>query len=640
MWAISLVAVLLVAVPKPAGEPTSVRPRSANELVYCDEDTVKRNVFKHAEATHFVVADFRPRSERPADVELGRTAANAVDQVLRDHMLRVALEGEEPDERLHAAKQLEVYRLRCIVKDSTAALALGKALGADLLLWGDAVCPLSSGRGQKLVNIITTLEARDHAQIHTGPIENHVTLPKEEVGSFCARAALTAQGWPLMGSAPQESHSASVLELGDLMLPQVVSGDALVLTLFVGGLNFYKRQDYSRALRLFRRASETLRTDSASASELLWAMGYTEVRAGRFDKGAEHFRHCESLAKENNDLWWRCRLLQIEAHSMAAQLPRAQALAQDALQRPRANEHLLTRAQLLQMLGNFALRTSDWKEARVRYEQALRLFQHLKDVHGEAHMRKSLGNLAWSVSDLKEAKVRYEEALLLFQDIGDTMGEAYTLKSLGGLALRASRWGEAQALCDKALPLFQGMGDKLGEAHTFKTLGDLALGVSDQKKAKARYNEALRLFREIGEKDGEARALLGLADVALRVSDKKTAMVRCEEALPLFRNVGSKDGEVTILLVLLLLAHGMGNDADFDKWLPQTRHAVEQSGDPRLKAQLNQKHGHNLARRGDKEQARKMLTDAHRLASESGDQQRAADVLKDLAALDTRVPAP
>ncbi len=102
-------------------------------------------------------------------------------------MVRVALEGKEEGELARVAKNLEVYRLRCVIQDTTAALAIGEAMGADLLLWGDAVCPLWTGQGAPLVNIITTIE-----------------------------------------------------------------------------VHFYKRKDYPRALRLFRSASEKLRTDSRS----------------------------------------------------------------------------------------------------------------------------------------------------------------------------------------------------------------------------------------------------------------------------------------------------------------------------------------------------------------------------------------
>ena len=127
---------------------SSVQVRSADSLVYCEEEAVPRKAFQREGATHFVVADFRPRSERPEDIQLGRTAADAVDRLLRDYMVRVALEGEGEGEQARAAKNLEVYRLRCVIKDATAGLAIGEAMGADLLLWGDSVCPLGTGGGR------------------------------------------------------------------------------------------------------------------------------------------------------------------------------------------------------------------------------------------------------------------------------------------------------------------------------------------------------------------------------------------------------------------------------------------------------------------------------------------------------------
>ncbi|WP_211344880.1 hypothetical protein, partial [Archangium gephyra] len=362
-----------------------MRVRSADELVYCEEEAVPREAFHREGATRFVVADFRPRSERPEDIQLGRTAADAVDRLLRDYMVRVALEGEDEGEQARAAKSLEVYRLRCVVRDATAGLAIGEAMGADLLLWGEAVCPLGKAQGAPLVNIITTIEARDNAQIHTGPIEAHVELPKVETGSFCARASLTARGWPAMGSGGAESLSASVLELGSLELPQVVAGDALGLTLFVGGLHFYKRDDYSRALRLFRSASEKLRTDSRSAADLLQVMGLTEYLAGRTDKAADYLSRCESLATGGSDTWWGCRMIQVDAHLLASHLPRAQVLAEEALRRSRAAARRGAEANTLKSLGDLALRVSELKEARKRYEEALPLYRAIGARLGEAN---------------------------------------------------------------------------------------------------------------------------------------------------------------------------------------------------------------------------------------------------------------
>ena len=358
-------------------------------------------------------------------------------------MVRVALEGEEEGEQARAAKNLEVYRLRCVIKDATAGLAIGEAMGADLLLWGEAVCPWGRAGSTAGEHHHDPRGEGQRADTY-GPIEAHVNLPKAEAGSFCARASLTAKGWPAMGSGSAESRSASVLELGSLELPQVVAGDALGLTLFVGGLHFYKRDDYPRALRLFRSTSEKLRTDSRSAAELLQVMGLTEYRAGRFDKAADYLARCESLATGDSDTWWVCRMTQVNSHYLAAHLPQAQVLAEEALQRSRAEGRRAAEAKALMRLGDLALRVDEWKEARGRFEEALALCRASGDRRGEADTLMRLGDLALRVDELKEARGRYEEALALYRAIGSRLGEANTLWSLGDVALRVDELKEAR----------------------------------------------------------------------------------------------------------------------------------------------------------------------------------------------------
>ena len=415
---------------------SSVRVRSADELAYCEEESVPRRAFQREGATRFVVADFRPRSERPEDIQLGRTAADAVDRLLRDYMIRVALEGEAAVEQARAAKNLEVYRLRCVIRDATA------------------VCPLGK-------------------EIHTGPIEARVELPKAETGSFCARASLTAKGWPAMGSGNEESRSVSVLELGSLELPQVVAGDVLGLTLFVGGLHFYKRDDYPRALRLFRSASEKLRTDSRSAADLLQVMGLTEYWAGRFDNAADFLSRCESLATGDSDTWWGCRMGQVGAHILASHLPRAQVLAEEALRRSRAVERRGAEANTLKSLGDLALRVDELKEAKRRYEEALPLYRAIGARLGEASTLSGLGDLADAEGHYDDADKWYQQARSAFEFIGNRFGAARTDWRQGLSLARRGNARQAREVLTRAHRAFIDLGVGHAAVVVLKSLDSL-----------------------------------------------------------------------------------------------------------------------------------------------------------------------
>jgi tetratricopeptide (TPR) repeat protein len=75
----------------------------------------------------------------------------------------------------------------------------------------------------------------------------------------------------------------------------------------------------------------------------------------------------------------------------------------------------------------------------------------LKDKLGEANTLKALGDLAMRTSALREARERYDRALKIFREIEDKLGEANALKALGDLAMRTAALGEAREQYDRAL---------------------------------------------------------------------------------------------------------------------------------------------------------------------------------------------
>ncbi|WP_395841215.1 tetratricopeptide repeat protein [Cystobacter fuscus] len=532
-----------------------------NTPVYCDEETVSHEVSWRKGATRFVIADFRPRSERAEDTELGRRAANVVDRLLRDYMGRVSLPEAGEFEQARVAREMDVRRLGCVIRDETAALTVGRATGADLLLWGDAVCPLVSGTGTPLINIV--LEANDNARILTERIVAEVKLPKDEPGSFCARASLTAWGWPAMGSNSDEFRSASVLDSGGLELPQVVAGDALGLTLFVAGLHFYVREDYARALPLFQSASKQLLTDSRSAAELFLAMGLTEHRAGRFDRVPDYLGRCEHLAKRESAVWWHCRMSLVDALGFASEPTKAKELAKETVHLARTTGFQRAEANMLGGLGYLAHTTSEFEDAKKYYEDSLHLYTVLGDRLGLALTLMGLGDLARDMSAFKEAKARYGEALLLFRAVGQTSGVAHILHGLGELALLAGDFEEAKRKYDEALSLFRTLDYRRGEAAVLRSLGNLALDMEDLMEARPRLEEALALYQAISDKQGQGSALQFLGIVALRRSELKEARERLDASLSLFLITRDRQGEAITRVYLggVALRAGMLSEA-------------------------------------------------------------------------------
>jgi tetratricopeptide (TPR) repeat protein len=251
-----------------------------------------------------------------------------------------------------------------------------------------------------------------------------------------------------------------------------------------------------------------------------------------------------------------------------------------------ANESL--EADCLRWLGDIALYRSDHDHARARYQEALSLYQRVKDVLGEANCIWGLGDIALERSDHDNARARFQEALPLYQSVGDVPGEADCIQGLGDIALQRSEHDEARARYQEALPLFQRVGDVLGEANCIKSLGDIALDRSDHDYARARYQEALPLYQRVGDVLGEANCIKSLGDIALDRSEPGTARGLFEEALKLYSRIQEP---YSIGWTYVRLARLSDGSAERQSHIAAAREAWTRIKRPDLVARLDQEFG-------------------------------------------------
>ena len=110
-------------------------------------------------------------------------------------------------------------------------------------------------------------------------------------------------------------------------------------------------------------------------------------------------------------------------------------------------------ANVLWALGNVVMETGDLKEARVRYEKALRIYQNMNAKVGEANALRALGDLASRLGDLEKSKIRYEKALRIYQNMDAKVGEAWSLIHLGQWAAFVDKLDYAETCLDNAFAI-------------------------------------------------------------------------------------------------------------------------------------------------------------------------------------------
>ncbi len=100
------------------------------------------------------------------------------------------------------------------------------------------------------------------------------------------------------------------------------------------------------------------------------------------------------------------------------------------------------------------------------------IYQSIGDKIGEANIFDYLGDLAVQTNDFEEARSKYETALAIYQSIGDKLSEAYMIIRLGQWAVLADRLDQAETYLNNASTLCEEIEDLevQADAHMVKAL--------------------------------------------------------------------------------------------------------------------------------------------------------------------------
>jgi tetratricopeptide (TPR) repeat protein len=199
-------------------------------------------------------------------------------------------------------------------------------------------------------------------------------------------------------------------------------------------------------------------------------------------------------------------------------------------------------------LGEIAKSRSDYKTARVRFNEALLVYKRLGQIGGEANCVQRLGDIAFAHSDLKTARLNFEEALNLYQKISDVGSQAHSIRNLAEIAVKESRYELARTRLDEALVLHQRVGDLVGEANYKHLLGIIARAHSNFEEARILLDEGLLLTRRIGIVINEANCIQEIAHTERARGNDSNALTHYELALKLYRRANAFRGEAESII--------------------------------------------------------------------------------------------
>jgi class 3 adenylate cyclase/tetratricopeptide (TPR) repeat protein len=221
-------------------------------------------------------------------------------------------------------------------------------------------------------------------------------------------------------------------------------------------------------------------------------------------------------------------------------------------------------------------------EATEQAETALALAQRVPGRTGrywEAEILRMLANLCVGTTNPQKAYQYFEDSLRLSQESGNRRSEAASLNAIGYLALYYEvDYERARTYLEQALRITREIGDRAAERNPLGNLGAICEWLGDDAQALVYYEQALHSARETGDLIGEVNTRNNLARFAWCQENCGRALALLEENL---ERLSYDDGQPmltdTHLLFCTLYRH-LGEPALAEAHLEKSRSIMQPEG--------------------------------------------------------------
>jgi CHAT domain-containing protein len=216
--------------------------------------------------------------------------------------------------------------------------------------------------------------------------------------------------------------------------------------------------------------------------------------------------------------------------------------------------------RLLQQ-GIEQFQTSQFEAALQSWQQAVIIYQQIKDRKGEGQSLGNLGLAYRSLGDYAKAIEYHQQSLAILREIKDRVGEGTSLGNLGVAYLYLGNYSKAIKYHQQHLAIARAIKDRLGEGASLGNLGLAYYSVGDYTKAIDYHQQSFAILREIKNRNGEGKALGNLGLAYYSVGDYAKAIDYHQEHLAIAREIKDRNGEGQSLGNLGIAYYSLGDYA-------------------------------------------------------------------------------
>lgn len=201
------------------------------------------------------------------------------------------------------------------------------------------------------------------------------------------------------------------------------------------------------------------------------------------------------------------------------------------------------RVEILTMLSQTHGRLGEAKSAENLADECVQMAEQLGD---DALLAGALNRLAITVEQETPTRAReyYERALKLFQQLGDVRGQAGCHSNLGIVAHFEARFDDARKSYTIAISLARaaGMPDLSGTASL--NLAVMTQRLGDFERARELFGDALALFAAVKNSELQLYALYNMANLDRELKEYQSGAELYEATASLAQRIGSADLEI------------------------------------------------------------------------------------------------
>ncbi|WP_190398017.1 tetratricopeptide repeat protein [Pseudanabaena sp. FACHB-1998] len=198
--------------------------------------------------------------------------------------------------------------------------------------------------------------------------------------------------------------------------------------------------------------------------------------------------------------------------------------------------------QLVQYASQL-LRGSRYDEAVKTYEQALQIYQELKDRSAESVVLNNIGLTYFRQKQYPKALAFYQQSLTINKQIGDRKGEATSLSNIGAVYNSLRQYDQAISFFQQSLTIRQQIGDRKGEATSLSNLGNGYLNLKQHQQAADFFQKAVTAYQQIGDRNSESLNLGNLGTAYQRFGQYQKAATAYQQALAIFKQMGNLENQ-------------------------------------------------------------------------------------------------